>query len=239
MKLNCLIVDDEPIAQQILEQYIEQIHSLHVVNKCNNAHEALNILHQTQIDILFLDIKMPSMSGLEMLKTLQNPPKVILTTAFSEFALESYEYGITDYLLKPIPFPRFLMAVNKILMPKNIDFPKENTVNKYGNEPTFIFFKADKKIHKFYFNEILFIEGCGNYVKIYSEKASPLMVLERLSDLEKNLQENQFLRVHKSFIVNITHIEQIEGNMLKIKDKTVAVSQSYKQNLEKLLNINK
>jgi DNA-binding LytR/AlgR family response regulator len=197
------------------------------------------LLHQTQIDIMFLDVKMPSMSGLEMLKTLQNPPKVILTTAFSEFALESYDYGITYYLLKPIPFPRFLTAVNKILMPKNIDFPKENAENKYSNEPAFIFFKADKKIHKFYFNEILFIEGCGNYVKIYSEKRPPLMVLERLSDLEENLQENQFLRVHKSFIVNVIHIEQIEGNMLKIKDKTVAVSQSYKQNLEALLNKNK
>jgi response regulator of citrate/malate metabolism len=119
MKFNCLIVDDEPIAQQILEQYIAQIEALHLIEKCSNAFEALNVLHKEQIDILFLDIKMPSLSGLDMLKTLQNPPKVILTTAFSEYAVESYEYGIIDYLLKPIAFKRFLKSVNKILIPKS------------------------------------------------------------------------------------------------------------------------
>ncbi len=235
MKYQCLVVDDEPIAQQILEKYISQIDALHLAGKCSNAFEALNVLHQTQIDILFLDIKMPSFSGLDMLKTLQNKPKVIFTTAFSEFGVESYEYGIVDYLLKPIPFERFLKAVNKILMPKNLEFPTEKTTS----ENEFIFFKADKKIHKFYFKEILFFEGSGNYVKIHTEKESPLMVLEKLSELDEKLSKNQFLRVHKSFIVNISHIQQIEGNMLKIKDKIVIVSQSYKQNLEGLFNKNK
>lgn len=235
MKYQCLVVDDEPIAQQIIEKYISQIDALHLVGKCSNAFEALNVLHQTQIDILFLDIKMPSFSGLDMLKTLENKPKVIFTTAFSEFGVESYEYGIVDYLLKPIPFERFLKAVNKILMPKNLEFPTE----KITSENEFIFFKADKKIHKFYFKEILFFEGSGNYVKIHTEKEPPLMVLEKLSELDKKLSKNQFLRVHKSFIVNVSHIQQIEGNMLKIKDQIVTVSQSYKQNLEGLFNINK
>jgi DNA-binding LytR/AlgR family response regulator len=239
MKLHCLVVDDEPIAQQILEKYILQIEALQLVGKANNAFEALNILHQEKIDILFLDIKMPSLSGLDMLKTLQNPPKVILTTAFSEFAVESYEYGITDYLLKPIAFERFLKAVNKILLPKKLEFPIERVQEKPTSENEFIFFKADKKIYKFYFKEILFFEGSGNYVKIHTEKASPLMVLEKLSELDEKLSKNQFLRVHKSFIVNISHIQQIEGNMLKIKDKTVTVSQSYKQNLDEILNKNK
>jgi DNA-binding LytR/AlgR family response regulator len=236
MKLHCLVVDDEPIAQQILEKYIAQIEALQLVGKANNAFEALNILHREKIDVLFLDIKMPSLSGLEMLKTLQNPPKVILTTAFSEFAVESYEYGITDYLLKPISFERFLKAVNKILMPKNLDFPLEIVQEKPTSKNEFIFFKADKKIHKFYFKDILFIEGSGNYVKIHTENATPLMVLEKLSDLEEKLPQNQFMRVHKSFIVNISHIKQIEGNMLKIKGKTVTISQSYKSNLEEYLN---
>jgi YesN/AraC family two-component response regulator len=122
MKYKCLIVDDEPIAQEILEKYVNQIDTLQLVGKCNNAFEALNTLQQEHIDILFLDIKMPSLSGLEMLKTLHNAPKVILTSAFSEFGVESYEYGIADYLLKPISFERFLKSVNKIVMTKNIYF---------------------------------------------------------------------------------------------------------------------
>lgn len=171
-----------------------------------------------------------------MLKTLPNPPKVILTTAFSEFGVESYEYGITDYLLKPISFERFLKAVNKILIPKNLDFPTEKVQETLPAENEFIFFKADKKIHKYYFREILFFEGSGNYVKIHTENTPLLLVLEKLGDLEEKLPPSQFMRVHKSFIVNIFHINQIEGNMLKIKDKTVSISQRYKSNLESYLN---
>lgn len=238
MKYQCLIVDDEPIAQQILENYIAQIDALHLAGKCSNAFEALNVLHQEQIDILFLDIKMPSLSGLDMLKTLQNPPKVILTTAFSEFGVESYEYGITDYLLKPIAFERFLKAVNKILMPKNTGLNKEPSEDRPSSEPTFIFFKADKKIHKYYFADILFIEGSGNYVKIYTQNDKPLMVLDKLTELQDKLPQKQFLRVHKSFTVNVLHIKKIEGNMLTIKDKSIPVSATFKQNLEGLIKDN-
>jgi DNA-binding LytR/AlgR family response regulator len=228
MKLHCLVVDDEPIAQQILENYISQIEALQLVGKCNNAFEALNILHQEKIDILFLDIKMPSLSGLDMLKTLQNPPKVILTTAFSEFAVESYEYGITDYLLKPIAFERFLKAVNKILLPKNLEFPIEKVQEKPTSETEFIFFKADKKIHKFYFKEILFFEGSGNYVKIHTENATPLMVLEKLSDLEEKLPTSQFIRVHKSFIMNKLYIKKVEGNQIFVSKQIIPISATYR-----------
>ncbi|MFO0478658.1 MAG: LytR/AlgR family response regulator transcription factor [Bacteroidota bacterium] len=238
MKYKCLIVDDEPIAQQILESYISQIDSLHIAGKCSNAFEALNVLHQEHIDILFLDIKMPSLSGLEMLKTLQNPPKVILTTAFSEFGVESYEYGIVDYLLKPISFERFLKSVNKIVMPKSANLEKEENEEKLSSDPTFIFFKADKKIHKYYFSEILFIEGSGNYVKIHTKNDKPLMVLDKLIELYDKLPQKNFIRIHKSFIVNVSHIQKIEGNMLKIQDKSIPVSATYKQKLEGLINEN-
>jgi DNA-binding LytR/AlgR family response regulator len=238
MKYQCLIVDDEPIAQQILESYISQIDSLHIAGKCSNAFEALNVLHQEQIDILFLDIKMPSLSGLEMLKTLQNPPKVILTTAFSEFGVESYEFGIVDYLLKPISFERFLKAVNKIVMPKSANLEKEENEEKLSSDPTFIFFKADKKIHKYYFSEILFIEGSGNYVKIHTKNDKPLMVLDKLIELYDKLPQKNFIRIHKSFIVNVSHIQKIEGNMLKIQDKSIPISATYKQKLEGLINDN-
>lgn len=239
MKYSCLVVDDEPIAQQILENYISQIDALQLVAKCNNAFEALNVLHQEPIDILFLDIKMPSLSGLDMLKTLQNPPTVILTTAFSEFGVESYDYGVSDYLLKPISFERFLKAIHKILIPKNSDLLKVNPEVKQMQESTFIFFKADKKIHKYYFSDILFFEGSGNYIKIHSNHDKPLMVLDKLTDIQGKLPQKQFIRVHKSYIINISHIQKIEGNMLTIKDKVIPVSLTFKQNLEEVLKYNK
>ena len=234
MKFNCLIVDDEPIAQQILEKYISQIDVLNLVGKCGNAFEALNVLHKKPIDILFLDIKMPSLSGLDMLKTLQNPPNVILTTAFSEFGVESYEYGITDYLLKPISFERFLKAVNKLVIPQNSKLTLPQPEDKIV-EATFIFFKADKKIHKYYFSDILFIEGSGNYVKIHSQHEKPLMVLDKLTDLQNKLPQKQFIRIHKSFIANVSHIQKIEGNMIKIEDKVIPISATFKPNLEALI----
>jgi DNA-binding LytR/AlgR family response regulator len=238
MKFNCLIVDDEPIAQQILEKYISQIEALQLIGKCNNGFEALNVLHREKIDMLFLDIKMPSLTGLDMLKTLQNPPKVILTTAFSEFGVESYEYGITDYLLKPIPFERFLKAVNKILIPQYTPLVTTQTEEK-AEEPTFIFFKADKKIHKYYFTDILFIEGSGNYVKIHTLNEKPLVVLDKLTELQNKLPKKQFIRVHKSFIINVSHIQKIEGNMVAIRDKSIPISSTFKQSIEEIINVNR
>lgn len=236
MKYQCLVVDDEPIAQEIIEKYISQIDALNVFGKCRNAFEALNVLHKEKVDILFLDIQMPSLSGLEMLKTLQYSPKVILTTAFSEFGVESYEYGITDYLLKPISYERFLKAVNKILIPKEADLNHSKSEEKPSLAPAFIFFKADKKIHKYYFKDILFIEGSGNYVKIHSKSEKPLMVLDKLSDLLEKLPQKQFIRIHKSFIVNVSDIQKIEGNMLTIHNKVLPISTSFKQNLDAFIN---
>ena len=239
MKLRCLIVDDEPIAQQILEQHIAQIEALHLVNKCSNALDALNVLHREQIDILFLDIKMPSISGLDMLKTLDHSPNVILTTAFSEFGAESYEYNVIDYLLKPIAFNRFLKAINKILINQKMELPSEKVEYSAAKENDFIFFKADKKIHKIYFKDIVFVEGSGNYAKIHIEDTKPLMVLEKLSDLIEKLPSEQFFRVHKSFIVNVQKIREIEGNRIKFGQKAVPISASYKQAFEKFISYDK
>lgn len=238
MKYQCIIVDDEPIAQQILENYIQQIDALQLVSKCNNAFEALNVLHKEQIDIMFLDIKMPSLSGLDLIKTLKNPPKIILTTAFSEFGVESYEYGITDYLLKPIPFERFLKAVNKILIPTPTEKINEQVTEKPVSELSYIFFKADKKIYKFLFSEILLIEGSGNYVKIHTQKEKPLLVLDKLSELQEKLPKNLFIRVHKSFIINIVHVTKKEGNMITIKDFIIPISSTFKNELDGLIKEN-
>lgn len=238
MKYQCLIVDDEPVAQQILEKYINQIEALHLIAKGSNAFEAMNILHQEKVDILFLDIKMPSLSGIEMLKTIQNQPKVILTTAFSEFAVESYEYGVIDYLLKPIAFERFLKTVNKILLPQNIDFNNGKADEKLTIQPTFIFFKANKKIFKYYLVDILFIEGSGNYIKVHTQNDKPLMVLDKLTDLLEKLPPRQFLRVHKSFIINISHIIKIEGNVLFIRDREIPISNTFRKDLDEVIQRN-
>lgn len=227
--IRTLIVDDEPIARQILAQYVGQIPALHMAGQCASAFEALDVLHRQPIDLLLLDIKMPALSGLDMLKTLQHAPKVILTTAFSTFAVESYEYQITDYLLKPISFERFVKAVNKVILP---DTPPiaANIPQTVPPTPDFVFFKSDKKIYKFYHREILFFEGYGNYVKVhYSRQPLPILILDKLSELEQKLPSGQFCRIHKSFLINLTHISQVEGNTVHIGAHELPVGQHYRE----------
>lgn len=229
--MNCIIVEDEPIAQEILEKYILQIKSLHLIATCSNAFEAISILHKQKIDLMFLDIKMPLLSGMDMLKTLDNPPHIILTTAFSEFAVESYEYNINDYLLKPISFERFLKSVNKLIFPDKINNFAIDKDEKRDRKKQFIFFKSDKKIYKFYHSEILCFEGYGNYVKIHVHKQNSILILDKLTHLEEILSSNDFLRVHKSYIVNLLHVKVIEGNMLKVGKQNVPISLTYKDKL--------
>ena len=226
MKLQCLIVDDEPIAQEILENYIKQVDFLRLVAKYNNALEAIPILHSQTIDILFLDIKMPTLSGLEMLKSIQNPPNVILTTAYSEYAVQSYELDVKDYLLKPIAFNRFLKAVNKIAYSETDSTENESESN---SPDKFMFFKADKKVYKFYFHEIIFFEGFGNYVKVHSLNKKTILILDKLNNLENNLSTNSFIRVHKSYIVNISLVKEISGNRIIINNTEIPIGQSYKE----------
>ncbi|HEU4497071.1 MAG TPA: LytTR family DNA-binding domain-containing protein, partial [Flavobacterium sp.] len=233
---NCIIVDDEPIAQEILENYISQTSHLHLAGKCSSAFEAMAMLHAEKIDLMFLDIKMPALTGLDMLKTLSSPPKVILTTAFSEFAVESYEYGISDYLLKPVSFERFLKAVNRLSAPKHIDFPAAGEQGDTSAKASFMFFKADKKIYKFYLSEIVFFEGCGNYVKVHAQNKNTILVLDKLSELEEKLPSGEFIRVHKSFIANLSHISMIEGNIIKAAQKEIPISKTYKELLMKALS---
>ncbi len=228
MKLNCIIVDDEPLAQDVLETYISRIDALHLVARCKNAFEAMNVLHKKKIDIMFLDIKMPTLSGLDMLKTIDNPPKVILTTAFSEFGAESYEYGVIDYLLKPIAFERFLKAVNKILIPARTAAPVE-APSGTSSVPEVIFFKADKKIHKYFFADILYFQGSGNYVKVVGKTEKAILVLDKMSELMEKLPADLFMRVHKSYILNLKHIKQFQGNMIKVDDLEIPLGQSYKE----------
>ena len=233
MSIKCIVVDDEPLAQSVLEKYIASLSSLELVKKCNNALEAMAFLHENKIDLMFLDIKMPQMTGLEFLKTLTHPLKVILTTAYPEYALEGYEYSVVDYLLKPFSFERFLKAVNKVIMKKDGEMNQVSTTAEKIYDD-FIFLKTDKIDHRIPFSNIVYIEGCGNYIKVFT-KDKMLLVSETMTTIEKNLPAHLFMRTHKSFIVSIDKIQQIEGNMIRIAKRSIPIGNFYKMNVENIL----
>ena len=233
MKLRCLIVDDEPLARRVLEKHISALPSLNLIKQCASAVEAAAYLHEHPVDVMFLDIKMPELTGLEFLKTLLEPPQVILTTAYSEYALEGYEYSVVDYLLKPISFERFLKAVNK-LHDRNGGQREADHIPKSSHQDGFLFLRADKTDHKVRFSEIRYVEGCGNYVKVFLENKM-LMIAETLTHVENNLPKGLFVRVHKSFIIALDRIDQVEGNLIRIGDAAIPVGATYRREVKHIL----
>ncbi len=229
-QLTCLIIDDEPIARQGLENYVQQIDFLDLKGICKNAMQANTILTEQTIDLLFLDIEMPMLSGIDFLKTTANPPAVIFTTAYSEYALEGYQFDVIDYLLKPISFDRFLLATNKalrLLAPNKQDRGKQK-------EAPYIFVKTDKQLVKLNIKEILYVEGMQNYIIFHTtkEKIMALVPLKNIFDL---LSETAFIKVHKSFVVAKDKVEKIIGNQVSIADKLLPIStRMRKEVVEKL-----
>jgi DNA-binding LytR/AlgR family response regulator len=225
-----LIIDDEPLAQDVLETYVSKIPELSLVAKCNDAIEANKILHEQDIDLIFLDIHMPHLSGIDFLKTLENPPKVILTTAYPNFALESYDLNVEDYLLKPISFERFLKSINRLQI----------TNQKYPTE--FFFVKADKKMIKINHDDIVYVEGLKDYVIIRLQQTR-VVTLQTMKSLEDKLPIEKFKRIHRSFIVNINKIESISGNMIEVREKgelkSLPIGKNYKDELMEMINENK
>jgi len=225
MILKCLIVDDEPIARQILEKYIGELPNLELSGSCKNAIEAMNFLQINEVDILFLDINMPKLSGLNLIRSLKNTPNVIITTAYSEYALEGFELAVVDYLLKPFSFERFLQAIMKVQV-KNKSEPTKDIVQ---TENEFTFVKSDKKFIKLFFSEINYIEAHGNYIKIYTEKM--LLIPDTLSSFLDKLPVS-FIRIHKSFIINFDKLKLIEGNQVMLINKAkLPIGKSYKKDL--------
>ena len=236
MKTKCLIVDDEALARNVLEKYISEIGALELVFQSNNALDALSYMAQNSVDIIFLDINMPELNGLEMIRTLPNPPKIIICTAYSEFALESFEYGVTDYLLKPIKFERFVKAVNRIIQ-MNISGSK--TMEDNGSTAqgiSSIFVKENSIIRKIDFEDILYVEAYGNYLKIET-KPHQFVVRGTLTEFGIKLPDNLFIRIHKSFIVSIPSIKKLEGNILVIGNKEIPVGHLYRNELIKKLKV--
>ncbi|MBQ4822011.1 LytTR family DNA-binding domain-containing protein [Aquimarina sp. MMG016] len=222
MNLKCLIVDDEPIAQNIVKGFITDIPNLEVLGVCDNAMEALKILQEQSVDILFLDIEMPKITGLSFLKTLSKPPATIITTAYREFALEGFELDVVDYLLKPFSFERFLKAVNKVCDHK----AGEHNETKVSSK-TYEYFKVDRKNIRVDYDNIIYIEGLSNYVKIHLQDKH-LVVYHKLIDLEKLLPDNQFIRIHKSYIIAVDKIKAYGNDYVEILDKQLSIGNTYK-----------
>jgi len=227
VKLNCLIVDDEPVARKGLAEYVQDIGFLELVGKCESALKAASSIHEQSVDLIFLDIQMPKMSGIDFLKSFRQPPMVIFTTAYPEFALESYELDVIDYLLKPITFERFLKASQKALDYKLLK------VRASGSSSTNYFFvKCDHKFEKVNFADVLFVEAMQNYCIIHTADRK-LITYITFGGLEGKLPVDQFLKVHKSYLVSIPKINAVEGNEILIGASRVPISRSLKDEVLK------
>lgn len=231
--MKYLIIDDEPIAHRIIEGYCAELSHLQKTGNAYNAFEASAIITQEKTDLIFLDLNMPKMTGFEWLKTLSHPPKIIVTTAYKEHALEGYQLDVVDYLLKPFSFARFLKAVNKASEAAKASSP--TLPNGHSVQQGTFFLKGDKKHHQVHTNELLFVEAFGNYSKVYLTQEM-ILTHEKISTLETLLPKENFLRVHKSFIVAKDKIKLIQGNMIQLDDHTIPIGQTYRSRITKLLN---
>ena len=232
MKISCIIIDDEPIARKGLKDYTDSIDFLEVVAVCKNAMEANMVLKREKVDLLFLDIEMPLLSGMEFLKSLAQPPKVIFTTAYSEYAVDSFAFDVIDYLLKPISFNRFLQAANKAY--RFFDKGTKGPTAKIADEQEYIFVKVDKELVKIKYSEILFVQGMQNYVNIVCENSTK-MVLIPLKNVLDELPDDKFIQVQKSFIVSIDKVDAISGNQLLIGKYKIPLSRNLKDQVIKVL----
>jgi DNA-binding LytR/AlgR family response regulator len=234
-KINCLIADDEPIAREIIQTYCKYIPILNVVASCGNSFEAKAALQKQKIDIVFLDINMPVLDGIAFLKTIKNPPAIIFTTAYKEFAVEAFDLSACDYLVKPFSLERFIVAVDKGIEKLKITSPQLTTKNEVANED-FIFIKALGKIYKLGYDEIQFAEAKGNFVKIVTANNN-IMPSITFSNFEKMLPKEIFIRVHRSFIINKSKINRIEGNRVFINKNEVPIGSNYKVEFLKALGL--
>jgi len=229
MSVNCIIVDDEPLAREVLERYIDDCPLITLEASCSNAFEAMEVLDRIQVGIVFLDINMPKLSGLSMLRSLEKPPEVVFTTAYPEFAVEGFELDAADYLVKPFSFERFLKAVNKTV--KRIENLK-NAGLAVQDQQQVLIVKADGKIYQVEYSSILFLEAMGDYVRIHTDRGI-ITTNETMKNMEEVLMSEYFLRVHRSYMVSIGKISFLEGNRLRVKEKDIPVGQSYREDLMK------
>ncbi len=225
-KYNVLIVDDEYLAQKLLQDYVSKVDSLHLVATCSNAFEAMNALKNNQVDIMFLDIQMPELTGLELVKSLKHKPSIIFTTAYSEYAVDAFNLSVVDYLLKPFDFPRFMQAVNKAIGAEMPDLQGANH-DTISHSNDFITVKADYKLYKINYDDLLFIEGQHEYVTFHTLQRR-ITALYALKDLEEILPKDKFVRVHKSYIVSFKQIQDLDKSDVTVAGNKIPVGASYR-----------
>jgi len=237
--IRCLIVDDEPPAREVLRRYVQDVPTLQLAGECSHAIQALTVLQQQPVDLMFLDIRMPQLDGTTFLKTLKNPPKVIFTTAYSEYALEGYELDVVDYLLKPVRFDRFLKSVNKAFplvnaageasMPAAIALPAEEKKNE-----SFVYFRADRKMQKVMLSEILYIESMKDYVKVITTQGV-IITKQSITSVEAMLSDKLFVRTHRSYIVAVNKIRSYTHELIEIDKAEIPIGKLYRNGVMKVL----
>jgi two-component system, LytTR family, response regulator len=235
MFIKCLIVDDEPPAREVLKRYVEDTPGLELSGECANAVQALGVLQRESMDLIFLDIRMPQLTGVDFLKSLKNTPKIVFTTAYSEYALEGYELDIVDYILKPVRFERFLKAINKA-------FPLHNPVTMDPHPvpetekriESFVYFRADRKMVKVLLSEIVYIESMKDYVKVITDNQS-IITKQSISSVETMLPEKKFIRTHRSFIVSVDKIRSFTNELIEIGKTEIPIGKVYRNTVLKLL----
>jgi DNA-binding LytR/AlgR family response regulator len=230
-KYKSIIIDDEPIAIRVIQEHLEKFENIECIKGFTKAIDAIEMLNKGNIDLLFLDINMPGISGIEFLKSLTNPPKVIFTTAYREFAVDAFELDALDYLVKPISFERFLKAINKFLSVRNVPVAENQEVKL---EKDYIILKSDKKNYKLKLDDILFIESLDNYIKVHTKEIS-IICYERLTGIEQELPTSKFIRIHRSYIINLTKVDVFTTSYVEINDRRFTIGRNYKdQALKKL-----
>ncbi len=236
--MNCAIIDDIPLAIEIIESYLEKVDGATIVSKCTNPIDALKILNNNTIDLVFLDIQMPNLTGIDLVKTLDNPPLFIITTAYPQYALEGFELNAVDYLVKPIPFNRFLKAFNRAQELYNLKQKGDYSSTETNIHSKYIFVKSEYENIKIKIANITYIEGLGEYIKIHSsDTEKPILTLMNFKSILQKLSNNFFLRVHRSYIVNVEHIDFLQKNKIVIANKQIPIGDTYKKELIKNLGI--
>lgn len=230
--IKCLLVDDEPPAREILRRYIDDISTLQLAGECANALQAFTVLQKQAVDLMFLDVRMPRMNGNEFLKSLRHPPKVIFTTAYPEYALEGYELDVVDYLLKPVPFDRFLKAVNKAF-PSGV-VPEERIELKEKKKQAFVYFRIDRKMKKVMLDDIMYIESMKDYIKLFTSEGT-LITKQSISSVEEMLPGKDFARVHRSYIVSLNNIKSFTSELIEIGEANIPIGKLYRSDAMRIL----
>lgn len=225
--IKCIIVEDELLAQHVIQSHLQKVERFELVGVCSNALEAVDMLNKKEVDLIFLDIQLPGMTGLNFLRSLPNHPLVVLTTAYPEYALESYEFNVIDYLLKPISFERFSKTIEKIIDGKIFTETTKSWDNLPGDH---IFIKSNSKFFRVSFSDIIYIEGMKDYLKIHTREHT-ILTHQTMNEMENVLPPRQFIRVHKSYIVGFTHIKSIFGNSVELEKATIPIGLNYKERL--------